>query len=192
VRIRSVDVHVLVPVKRLDGAKSRLSDALDPAARADLVRELLAHVLTVVEQAAVGPVTVVSAETLELNGVPRFDDGDLPWNDALAAAMREVVSEPVAAVVAADLPLVTAEEIRTLVAATPAHGMAIARAGDGGTNAVSMRPPGSVTTHFGEPESAAAHEHAIRTAGGDAYVLDLRGLAFDVDTPEDLAAWRAT
>jgi 2-phospho-L-lactate guanylyltransferase (CobY/MobA/RfbA family) len=53
-----------------------------------------------------------------------------------------------------------------------------------------MRPPGSVGTHFGEPGSAALHEHAAWTAGGDAYVLDVPGLAFDIDTPEDLAAWR--
>jgi 2-phospho-L-lactate guanylyltransferase len=181
---------VLIPVKRLDGAKSRLSEALDPSERADLVHELLTHVLGVVQRADVGPVTIVSAEPLELDGVPRFDDGDLPWNDALATAIEKVVSEPVVAVVAADLPLVTPEEIRAFVSATPAHGLAIARAGDGGTNAISMRPPGGVSTHFGEPGSAAVHERAACLAGGDAHVLDLAGLAFDIDTPEDLAAWR--
>ena len=61
---------------------------------------------------------------------------------------------------------------------------------DGGTNAVSMRPPGRMTTHFGEPGSAAVHERAAWTAGADAHVLDRPGLAFDVDTPEDLARWR--
>jgi 2-phospho-L-lactate guanylyltransferase (CobY/MobA/RfbA family) len=86
-----VNAHVLVPVKRLDGAKSRLAESLDPAERADLVRELLAHVLTVVRDAEVGPVTVVSAERLELDGIPRFDDGGAPWNDALSAAMADVV-----------------------------------------------------------------------------------------------------
>ncbi len=71
------------------------------------MRELLAHVLTVVRDAEVGPVTVVSAEPLELDGVPRFDDGELPWNEALSAAMADVVEEPVAVIVAADLPLLT-------------------------------------------------------------------------------------
>ena len=190
VRIRSVDAHVLVPVKRLDGAKSRLAESLDPAERADLVRELLAHVLTVVKEAAVGPITVVSSEPLQLNGVPRFDDRGLPWNEALAAGMEEAVSEPVVAIIAADLPLLTAEDVRALVMATPECGVAIARATDGGTNAVSMRPPGRVTTHFGEPGSAAVHERAAWTSGADAHVLDCPGLAFDVDTPEDLAKWR--
>ena len=187
-----MDTHVLIPVKRLDGAKSRLAGALDADGRADLVRELLGHVLAVVKEADVGPVTVVSAEPLELDGVPRFDDRGLPWNEALSAAMTEVVHESVVAVVAADLPRLTAGEVRTLISATPECGIAIARAQDGGTNAVSMRPPGKVTTHFGEPGSADVHERAAWLAGGDAHVLDCPGLAFDVDTPEDLAAWRAT
>ena len=80
-----MDTHVLIPVKRLDGAKSRLAESLDAGERADLMRELLAHVLTVVKEAEVGPVTVVSSEPLELDGVPRFDDRGLPWNEALAA-----------------------------------------------------------------------------------------------------------
>lgn len=185
-----MDAHVLVPVKRIDQAKSRLAGALSPAERVELVRELLDRVLAAVRAAEVGPVTVVSSEELPLDGIARFDDGGLPWNDALAAAMREVVRESVAAVVAGDLPLLQPAEVKQLVAATPARGLAIARARDGGTNAVSMRPPGVLVTCFGEPSSAALHERAAWTAGGDAHVLDLPGLAFDVDTPEDLAEWR--
>jgi 2-phospho-L-lactate guanylyltransferase len=186
-----VDAHVLVPVKRLDTAKSRLAESLDAVERADLVQELLSLVVTVVKKADVGPVTIVSAEALDVDGVPRFDDRGLPWNDALAAAMAEAVTEPVVAIVAADLPLLTGEDVRALVMATPECGLAIARAADGGTNAVSMRPPGRVTTHFGEPGSAEIHERAAWMAGADAHVLDRPGLAFDVDTPEDLAKWRS-
>jgi 2-phospho-L-lactate guanylyltransferase len=186
-----VDTHVLVPVKRLDAAKSRLAESLDARERADLVHELLALVLTVVKEAEVGPVTIVSAEPLELNGIPRFDDRGLPWNEALAAAMEEAVTEPVVAIVAADLPLLTGDDVRALIMATPECGLAIARAEDGGTNAVSMRPPGRVTTHFGEPGSAAVHERAAWTAGADAHVLERPGFAFDVDTPEHLARWRS-
>jgi 2-phospho-L-lactate guanylyltransferase (CobY/MobA/RfbA family) len=53
-----------------------------------------------------------------------------------------------------------------------------------------MRPPGAFATCFGTPQSAAGHERIAWSAGGDAYTLDLPGLAFDLDTPEDLAAWR--
>ncbi|HEU0304543.1 MAG TPA: 2-phospho-L-lactate guanylyltransferase [Gaiellaceae bacterium] len=187
-----MDAHVLVPLKRLDDAKSRLAEMLRAEERADLMRELLAHVLRVVQEAGVGPVTVVTVESLELDGASRFDDRGLPWNEALSAAMHEVVSEQVVAIVAADLPLLTPDDVRMLVSATPECGLAIARATDGGTNAVSMRPPGRVPTHFGEPGSAEVHERAAWLVGGDAHVLELPGLAFDIDTPEDLARWRAT
>jgi 2-phospho-L-lactate guanylyltransferase len=154
--------------------------------------ELLHGAIAAAGEAEVGPVTVVSAEPVEVD-VPRFDDRGLAWNDALAAAMRELVREPIATVLSADLPRVTAEDIRALVAATPDRGMAIARALDGGTNAVSMRPAGAVMTHFGEPQSAAVHALATAAAGLAARIVDLPGLAFDVDTPADLAelhAWR--
>ena len=183
--------HVLVPVKRFDGAKSRLAGVLNAEERAGLMHELLEVVLAALREADVGPVTVVSSEPLELSGVSRFDDRGLPWNDALDAAMREAVSEEIAAVVAADLPLVTAEEIRALVEATPAVGIAVARAHDGGTNAVSMRPPAALVTCFGEVGSAQRHAERALARHLDHVVLDLPGLAFDVDTPEDLERLRA-
>jgi 2-phospho-L-lactate/phosphoenolpyruvate guanylyltransferase len=185
-----VTARVLVPVKRLDGAKSRLADALSSDERRGLVLEMLGIVLAAVREAEIGAVTVVSSELLELDGVPRFDDRGLPWNDALAAAIRDAVKEPIVAVVAGDLPRLRAEEVRSLVAATPERGLVVARAKDGGTNAVAMRPPGVVETHFGERGSAARHAESALSVGLQAVLVDLPGLAFDVDTPADLAAWR--
>lgn len=185
-----MDAHVLIPVKPLGSAKTRLTAALAAEERAELMRELLGHVARTAREAAVGPVTLVSSEPLDVDGLPRFDDRGLPWNDALAAAMAEVVTERIATVLAADLPLVTPEEICKLVAATPARGVAIGRARDGGTNAISMRPPGRYPTCFGTPQSAAGHERNTWLAGGSAHTLDLPGIAFDIDTPEDLDEWR--
>jgi len=187
---QAVTAHVLVPVKPLAQAKTRLASALSPADRASLTQEMLDLVLAAVQAAKVGPVTVVSAHPLSLNGVPRFDDGGLPWNEALAQAMREVVREPCVAVVAADLPLLRSAEVQALVASVPSRGVAIARAKDGGTNALAMRPPGAIATLLGAPQSCRLHEEAARRTGLEAVVVDLPGLAFDVDTPEDLAAWR--
>jgi 2-phospho-L-lactate guanylyltransferase len=176
---------VLVPLKRLDVAKTRLADALGVDERAQLMRGLLDGVLAAVHEADVGPVTIVTGELLD--GVEVFDDRGLSWNEALEAAMREIVREEIAAVVSADLPFLRADEVRALVEATPTEGIAIARALDGGTNAVSMRPPGLVLTHFGEPASASVHA----SLGVESIVIDLPGLAFDVDTPADLERMRA-
>jgi 2-phospho-L-lactate guanylyltransferase len=180
-----VDAHVLVPLKALDRAKSRLADALSADERAELMRSLLERVVGVVREAGVERITVVTAEPIE--GYDIWLDRGLAWNDALAAAAAEVVTTPIVAVISADLPLVQPDEVEELLEATPAQGIAIARALDGGTNAVSMRPPGLVRTHFGEPQSAAVHAGL----GVEHVVVDLPGLAFDVDTPEDLARMQA-
>jgi 2-phospho-L-lactate guanylyltransferase len=182
-----VGPHLLIPVKALDGAKSRLASALSREERAELMLRLLDGVVAAVREAGVERVTLVTPEPLALPGVERFDDRGLAWNDAIAAAMREVVRGPLAAVVSADLPLLAADDVAALIEATPARGVAIARAQDGGTNGVAMRPPGAMPTCFGEPQSAALHARLARAAGLEPVVVDLPGLAFDVDTPEDLA-----
>ena len=183
--------HVLVPLKALDDAKSRLAGALAPRERATLMLELLDGVVAAVREAGIERITLVTREPLLLPGVERFDDRGLAWNDALAAAMREVVAEPVATIVSADLPLLRAEEVRALIESTPERGIAIARATDGGTNAVSMRPAGAARTCFGEPQSARLHAKLAREAGLEHAIVDLAGLAFDLDTPEDLERLRA-
>ena len=180
-----MDAHVLVPLKALDRAKSRLAGALSAAERAELMRSLLERVVGVVREAGVERITVVTAEPIE--GYDIWLDRGLAWNDALATAAVEVVTTPIVAVISADLPLVQPDEVEELLETTPAQGIAIARALDGGTNAVSMRPPGLVRTHFGEPQSAAVHAGL----GVEHVVVDLPGLAFDVDTPEDLARMQA-
>ena len=175
-----MDAHVLVPLKRID-PKSRLADALPLEERVRLMRGLLAGVVSAAHEAGVERVTVVTG--LPLKRYEVWDDRGLAWNDALSTAMAEVVTAPLVAVISADLPLIRADDVEELLAATPERGIAIARALDGGTNGVAMRPPGVVRTHFGEPGSAAVHA----SLGVPHVVVDLPGLAFDVDTPDDLA-----
>jgi 2-phospho-L-lactate/phosphoenolpyruvate guanylyltransferase len=178
-----VDAHVLVPLKATD-PKSRLAGELSPGERRALMRSLLERVVTVVREAGIERVTVVTGEALE--GYDVWADPGLPWNEALAAAAREVVTAPLVAFVSADLPRLQADDVRALLEATPERGIAIGRAHDGGTNAIAMRPPGLVVTHFGEPQSASVHAGL----GVPYAMVDVPGLACDIDTPEDLAKWR--
>ena len=93
----------------------------------------------VVREAGIDRVTVVTGEPID--GYDTWPDQGLPWNDALAGALQEVRA-PLAAVISADLPLLRAEEVEALLAATPARGIAIGRALDGGTNASRDAPAG--------------------------------------------------
>jgi 2-phospho-L-lactate guanylyltransferase len=178
-----MDAHVLVPLKAID-PKSRLAGELSEDQRRNLMRTLLDHVLGVVHEAEVARTTVVTG--VALDGYDVWHDSGLPWNEALAAAARQVVTAPVVAFISADLPNLKAAEVRQLLEAVPEEGIAIGRAQDGGTNAIAMRPPGLVMTHFGEPQSATVHA----SLGVPHTMVDLPGLAFDIDTPEDLAQWR--
>src|SRR5439155_14589139 len=86
---QAMDAHVLVPLKRLNGAKTRLAAVLSPEERAALMRRMLADVAEAVRRAGIRRITLVCAEPVEIDGLAHFDDRGLPWNEALAAAMRD-------------------------------------------------------------------------------------------------------
>lgn len=189
-----MEVAALVPLKRLDYAKTRLASVLDPSARVRVMRALLDNTL---EQVKAAPsfvsVTLVSsaAESAEIaaaHGIAHFDDRSLPWNDALAAAIAEAVTAEAVAIVSADVPLLTTEDVERFVSALAPDGAVIARATDAGTNAVAMHPAGAMRTTFGVPGSAARHAELARGAGLTPVIVDIPGLAHDLDTAEDLEA----
>jgi 2-phospho-L-lactate guanylyltransferase len=186
-----LNAHVLVPLKRLGRAKSRLAEALTAAERAGLMLTLLERVVEAVREAGIHRITLVTSEPLAPDVAATWHDRDLPWNEALATAIAEVVDEEVVAVISADLPFLQPSDVTTLIEATPVRGVAVARAFDAGTNAVSMRPPGVLPTRFGEPASAALHATSACARGLACVTLDLPGLAFDVDTPADLERMNA-
>ena len=181
-----MNAHVLVPLKGLGRAKSRLAETLTAAERAALMLRLLERVVEAIREAGIDRITLVTSEPLAHGIAATWHDGDLPWNKALATAIADVVVEEVVAVISADLPFLQPGDVTALIEATPGRGVAVGRAFDGGTNAVSMRPPGVLPTRFGEPRSAALHAASARARGLECVLLDLPGLAFDVDRPADL------
>lgn len=102
---------------------------------------------------------------------------------AVAAALVDVVGHVV--VVNADLPCATGDDLRALVAATPAGGAALVAASDATTNAISLARPELFAPLYG-PGSAA------RFLARGAVAVDLPNLADDVDALEDLERLRGT
>ena len=185
-------IDALVPLKRLDYAKTRLASVLDPPTRVRVMRALLDHTLEQVKAApSIGTVTLVSsaleaASIAAEHGVAHFDDRALPWNDALAAAIDEAVATDAVAIVSADVPLLTTDEVEQFVGALSEQGAVIARATDAGTNGVAMRPAGAMPTTFGVRGSAARHAELAGQAGLTPVIVDIEGLAHDLDTAADL------
>lgn len=187
-------VDVLIPVKRLVGAKSRLADGYDSAARQALALAMTAGVVAAARAArGVDRVFIVTSEPDAASlGAATLDDGGLPWNEGLAHAIAALAPLPDAvAIVAGDLPLVTAADVEALVAAIPPRGIAVARAHDAGSNGLGLRPPDALVPNFGLPGSAARHLERARAAGLAGVLVDRPGLAHDVDTPADADRVRA-
>ena len=182
---------MLIPMKRLDAAKSRLAPALPPQGRRRLMLAMALHVSTEAVAADVGPVALVSSDPQAAGlaasaGVGLLSDAGLPWNDGLRHAIASL--EPAAEAVlllAADLPLLRARDVRALARMSAPGEVVIGRAHDGGTNALLLHPPDAIVSCFGLPGSADEHARRAREAGCRPRLLDLAGVARDIDTPAD-------
>lgn len=104
---------------------------------------------------------------------------------AVASALAGV--EPGAMlVVNSDLPCAVPDDLRALLAATPAGGMAIVEALDGTTNALSISAADTFAPLYGRDSAARFRAHA-RGLGLDSVSVAIPNLADDVDTPDDLS-----
>jgi 2-phospho-L-lactate/phosphoenolpyruvate guanylyltransferase len=177
-------VLAIVPVKGLDGAKTRLAPLLTPGERAQLVVEMLERVLAAcAEASAIGRTLLVTPDQrLGREGVELLVDRGTGHPDAIAAALGDPRAEAAGAlVVMADCPLVTAESLDSLVAA--ARPLALVRARDGGVNALALQRLDGFRPRFGV--AAEATIAGARSAGIEPAVLADDRLALDIDCPED-------
>jgi 2-phospho-L-lactate guanylyltransferase len=194
-----VTSRIIVPHRGLEHAKTRLAGVLDPAQRADLAERLLRHVLEVAVEAE--PDTVVISpdpglgELVAGAGARLSVQHGLGLNAGLAQARDEAIRDGIdtVAVLHGDLPALTSPDITALLAAATGAGSLVAIAPDAaetGTNGLALAPPGVVEFQFGAG-SLEAHRRAAKRAGAWITIVRRPGLAFDIDTPEDLAAWLA-
>jgi 2-phospho-L-lactate guanylyltransferase len=106
---------------------------------------------------------------------------------ARATAVATTYSARGVLILPADLPNITPEDVKQLVASADT-GTSVVIAPDHhrtGTNALLVRPPGIISYSFGE-NSFPKHMAQIEAKGLKAKVLELPCLAQDVDYPEDL------
>ena len=185
----------IVPLKALADAKGRLSGALDPAERQSFVAWMARRVIAACRACdGIDGVLVVAGDeaAAEVGLAARADVLLVPKPGlrlALDRADARTAGRAATLVVAADLPEVSASDLAAVIAAGGASDRAvvIAPTHDGGTGALLRRPPGVMTTAYG-PGSAQAHAELARAAGLDPQVVQITGLARDVDTPDQLPA----
>jgi 2-phospho-L-lactate guanylyltransferase len=186
---------ILIPVKNSATAKQRLATVLDQPARTRLAQAMLHDVLATLDGWRNRPqVALVTGDPYAVGlakecGFEVIADPDNPGETgAIEMATRVCVECGVEStlVIPADIPLVEAWELEEIMKNAPAEGSVLVPAADGrGTNAALRRPANLFPLQFGN-DSFKPHHAAAEATGKACVVLNLPGIAVDVDNPEDL------
>jgi 2-phospho-L-lactate guanylyltransferase len=186
---------ILIPVKNLSSAKQRLAAVLDQPARTELAQTMLHDVVTALAAWLERPsCALVTSDpfALDLAQQHNFEVIPDPGNSGETAAIEMATTLCVergidnTLVIPADIPLIQATELDQIFTAAPPEGSVLAPAGDGrGTNAAYRRPANLFPLRFGN-DSFKPHLAAAQATGKPCRVLQLSGIAVDIDNPEDL------
>ena len=170
---------VVVPFRGAEG-KGRLRQ-LPHEARAALGQAMLADVLAACPRT--GAVYLVTPDDTVWPGVTIVRDQGAGQAFAVQAGLSAAVGAgagPPYLIVNADLPCVTARDLLALTGAIPDHGLALAAAADGTTNALALASAELFAPLYG-PGSAERF-----AALAPSRLLDVPNLIDDVDTVVDL------
>ncbi len=197
-----MSLWAIVPVKTLRRGKSRLAGVLTEDERKLLVQTLLSNTLKILatvpdisqtlvvssDMAALAMARNLGARTVQEEGTPEL-------NMALhrATAVARVYASDGVLILPADLPLLRAEDIYSILAyASPPPVVVIVpdRHRDG-TNALFVSPAGLIRYSYG-PSSFNKHCASAKERGVRLEICELPSIALDLDLPEDLELLRQT
>jgi 2-phospho-L-lactate/phosphoenolpyruvate guanylyltransferase len=176
---------VVIPFAGVEG-KSRLHAS--KRARRALSLAMLGDVLEAA--AGAGAPLVVTADDeaaaiARVLGAATVADPGGGQGPAVAAALAGSLEPGRILIVNADVPCVRPADLRTLLEAAPAGGIAFVEALDGTTNALCIAAPELFAPLYG-PDSASRFRSHARKRGADAVSVSVPNLADDVDTLDDL------
>ena len=191
----------MVPVRGIASGKSRLGAVLDPAGRARLNKLLLTRTLEVIHRwrgdlarsIVVSPCREALATAARLGAATVFETPDARGLNGAATLGASRAGENGASsvlILPCDLPFLTPESLDAVTGESEtARHVVIApdRAGTG-TNALVVSAERPFEFRFGE-SSFARHLSLAAERGWTAAICSRPELAFDLDTPEDLAVW---
>jgi 2-phospho-L-lactate guanylyltransferase len=174
---------VLVPIRALPSAKSRLASSVSPDVFEQLVAAIRAD--TLAAASAAGPVARVVVVGDEPGAGVTLVQTSPGLNGALrdgAAHAREHWAQDGVAALVGDLPSVRPAELAAALDAASAHPSAFVPDRTGtGTTLLTARPGTVLDPRFGDGSAARHRTIAAELAAG-------AGLRHDVDTAEDLIA----
>lgn len=196
-----MSLWAIVPVKPLRRGKSRLASVLTEEERTFLNHTMLANTFkTITSIPEIDQLLVVSRDPGALSMARDFgaktvqEDGNSDsLNSALkrATVVAQLYSAQSVIIIPADLPMLNAESIQTLIQAGKKPPMVVIapdRRHDG-TNGLMINPAGLIDYQFG-PGSFTRHVEQAKRKHIQIEVAEIPSLQLDLDLPEDLELLR--
>ncbi len=184
-------VVAVVPLKNLKLAKSRLSNILAEGERQELVLAMFDDVLVSLRASHfIDEIFLVADKYFDpVADVQMITEiKNRGYDEAIIEALKDsrINQAQAMLILPADLPLVSRDELNTLIRDQEDRSIRIAGARDqDGTNAIVMKPPHLLATSFGVG-SFKRHKKIAKALSVKIEEVNLPGLSFDVDTEKDL------
>ncbi|MBB44814.1 MAG: 2-phospho-L-lactate guanylyltransferase [Rhodospirillaceae bacterium] len=184
-------VVAVVPLKNLKLAKSRLSNILAEGERKELVLAMFDDVLVSLRASHfIDEIFIVADKYFDpVADVQLITEiKNRGYDEAIVEALKDsrINQAQAMLILPADLPLVSRDELNTLIKDQEDRSIRIAGARDqDGTNALVMKPPHLLATSFGVG-SFKRHKKFAKALSVKIEEVNLPGLSFDVDTEKDL------
>ncbi|GAB1421674.1 2-phospho-L-lactate guanylyltransferase [Anaerolineales bacterium] len=191
-----MSLWVIIPVKPLNLAKTRLADVLTPSQRYEFAQSMLLQILSVVTSVPhLAGTLVISRDTKALSLARDFgaktiqETGNSSLNEALTRATQVVRmwGGEAVIIIPADLPFITAYDLQEIIAiGSRITGIVVGTDLEGtGTNIMMMRPPGLIPYYYGA-NSFNLHIQAANELAVQHRIYEADNLLLDIDVPEDL------
>jgi 2-phospho-L-lactate/phosphoenolpyruvate guanylyltransferase len=192
-----LNTFAIVPVKKFENAKTRMSAMLSPDERIRLSSLMLAGTLEVLASAqSLKQVLVVSGDRRAQEIATRYgakflhEEKESGVNSAVGIADGYCIQEGADAtvVIPQDLPLLDAADISMACSLAESEEKCIVICPSfkyDGTNLLLRKPPAAIKTYY-DNDSYEAHIRAARELGIPVRLFFSKKLMADIDTPEDV------
>ena len=185
-------IAVIIAVRDVSTAKSRLGEQLDAGARQSLVIAMLDDLLAALRRAYSGPILVVSPDAAydpvaTTHGAQLVGDPGEGLNQAFLTALASASEAGAhsALLLPGDLPHVSPEDLASVLDGFGKPGVVLVPSSDGGTIALGLHPLDVIAPRFGE-RSADRHRDAAAAAAVHLNELTPPSMQVDIDTLADL------
>jgi 2-phospho-L-lactate guanylyltransferase len=187
---------VLLPVKEFNNAKQRLAPVMDASGRSGLARAMLTDVLAALKRSRTPERIVVftaADEVIQMVEPCGFEivlEKSVGGHSAAVNLLLDEFCRTSSSVfaIAGDLPNLASSEIDFALNAASEPVTLLPSRDWTGTNGVVFISPARIAMEYGEG-SFRRHLSKVSAAGLRSDVMDLPGIAFDIDTPEDIEAY---